>query len=336
MFNEVQITGGGVAACCCAALLSKAGMRVFADLPGRGGSPTLMLSDQTQHLFTDVFGGGFVQQDAVKINKRLVRWGRDSETVTLPHSGLVVSEAALLARLWPTLKLQSGKCSEANHWNVISNKKDLPAVNEHKFGARIALTNSVELSAGASRDACWVESTDSGWLFLIPCGEGRGSLISVGAPADVLLTESRLVVDQITGLLESTGSFPAYPRIVSPLCAEGWIACGTAAIAFDPISGEGAGNAMREGILASAVIRSAAQGLPAADLLAHYSSRLVSGFLRHLQACCQFYTTGGSGGWWQAEVELMKLGMAQLPKEMLSNPTSLFKLVGFELQSISA
>jgi hypothetical protein len=311
-------------------------MRVFADLPGRGGSPTLMLSDQTQHLFADVFGSAFMCEGAVKINKRLVRWGANQETVTLPHSGLVVSEAALLARLWPALPLQSGQASEPNHWSVISTKKDLPAVSEYKFGARIALTNSVELSVAASRDACWVEATASGWLFLIPCGDGRGSLISVGASAAALLAESRLVVDQITGVLESTGSFPAYPRIVTPLCADGWIACGTAAIAFDPIAGEGAGNAMREGILAAAVIRSAAQGLPAADLLAHYSSRLVGGFLRHLQACCQFYTTGGSGSWWQTEVELMKPGIALLQKEMVSNPTSLFKLVGFELQSISA
>jgi flavin-dependent dehydrogenase len=178
-----------------------------------------------------------------------------------------------------------------------------------------------------------VESVSSGWLFLIPCGAGRGSLISVGAGAEELLAESRLVSGQIKRLGTSTGSFPAYPRIISPLGGQDWIACGTAAIAFDPIAGEGAGNALREGILASAVIRAAEGGKPE-DLMAHYSNRMVSGFLRHVQECTRFYTAV-SGPWWEAEAEAMRLGVERAQEALTLQHRSFFRLVGFELQARS-
>ena len=38
------------------------------------------------------------------------------------------------------------------------------------------------------------------------------------------------------------------------MCGPGWLSCGTAALSFDPICGDGTGHAVREGILAAAVI----------------------------------------------------------------------------------
>lgn len=333
MAEEVQITGGGVAACCCASLLSRAGFQVFVDAGGRGGSPVLMLSDQTQLLLRDAFESQTLFEGAVRVTKRVVAWGESKEMVVLPHSGLVMQESALLSRLWPTLNLQDGKCAETNRWHVISSKQALPFVEQHEFGSRMASTNSVELKESASSDACWVESTKNGWLFLLPCGEKRGSLISVGNSPEALLADSRLVAGQVAGLGAATGSFPAYPRIVKPLCGPGWMACGTAAVAFDPIAGEGAGNAIREGILAAAVIQASEKRANEKDLLAHYSNRILSGFLRHLQDCCRFYTAYNEG-WWQTELDLMRRGVLWAQKELASSAPSLFRLVGFELQSI--
>jgi hypothetical protein len=336
MPEHVHISGGGVAACCCAALLSKAGYRVFADAAGRAGSPVLMLSEQTQLLLRDVFDSKRLFEGATRITKRIVAWGQDSEAVVLPHSGLVMAENTLLSRLWPMLNTEMnqgemGERAEPGHWNIISSKRALPAVSQHEFGTRIASTNAVQLSDKASSDACWVESTGRGWLFLLPCGEKVGSLISVGGGAEALLAESRLVAGQITGLGMATGDFPAYPRVVTPLCGPGWIACGSAAVAFDPIAGEGAGNAVREGILASAVILAADKGESEKDLFSHYSNRVLSGFLRHLQECCQFYTAV-RGPWWEAELDLMKSGIGWTQREFAAGSPSLFRLAGFELQ----
>jgi hypothetical protein len=289
-----------------------------------------MLSEQTQLLLSDVFGGQQMFEGAARITKRVVAWG-DSEPVVLPHSGLVMAESTLLARLWPSVPLETDN-SDSACWKVIASTQALTGVSQHEFGSRVASTNSIELASDASSDSCWVESVSNGWLFLIPCGARRGSLISVGASAETLLKESRLVAKQIGELGSSTGSFPAYPRIVLPLGGSGWIACGTAAIAFDPLAGEGAGNALREGILASAVIRAALQGGKAEDLLAHYSNRMLSGFLRHIQECRRFYTAV-NGQWWQAEAALMKQGVDWAQASLASAPKTFFRLVGFELQA---
>jgi 2-polyprenyl-6-methoxyphenol hydroxylase-like FAD-dependent oxidoreductase len=330
---DVFIDGGGIAACCCAALLVDAGHRVFVHPPARPGSPVLMLSDQTQRLLRDVFRIQDVFEGAVRIRKRIVAWGENAEAVVLPHSGLAMSESALLDRIWPTVSFSTANDETANAWRVVSSHKDLPRVEQHGFGSRTAATNSVTLAPTAHADACWVESTRSGWLFLLPCGDNRASLISVGATSEALLEESRLVAQQIVELGSPTGQFPAYPRIISPLCGPGWIACGTAAIAFDPIAGEGAGNAIREGILVSAVIRAVSAGLAESDLLSHYSNRLLAGFLRHLKECCQFYAAAGTSAWWRSELEQMRQGVEWAQAEMSICRPSGVRLVGFELQS---
>jgi len=331
MPEDVSMKGGGIAACCCALLLSKAGYRVFADYPARSASPVLMLSQQTQKLLLDVFGGNDLFDGAVHISKRVVSWGLKEEQMTLPHSGLVISESTLLDRLWRCIKkMEGGRSSHQPVWSVVSASSALPAVSQHEFGSRIASTNSVELRVSAEGSSCWVESVGSGWLFLIPTGGNRGSLISVGSDPETLLAESRLVSDQIEALARPTGSFAAYPRVVTPLAGTGWIACGTAAVAFDPIAGEGAGNAIREAILASAVIRAIGKAGTENDLFAHYSNRILSGFLRHLQDCCRFYEAV-PGPWWEAESQSLKRGVEWAQKEVNSTPKNLFRLLGFEL-----
>jgi flavin-dependent dehydrogenase len=141
------------------------------------------------------------------------------------------------------------------------------------------------------------------------------------------------VAPQIASLGESAGSFQAYPSIITPLCGPGWVACGTAAVSFDPVAGEGAGNAIREGILASALIRASFGGECEKDLLAHYSSRILSGFLRHLKVCTQFYSAV-SESWWQAELDSMKHGIAWAQEQLTSTPASHFALRGFELARV--
>jgi hypothetical protein len=281
-----------------------------------------------------VFGSEGLFQGAAKITKRVVAWGDGAAPIVLPHSGLVMSESTLLDRMWPAIAVESGNCTDSSAWRVIASQGALTGVSRHQFGSRMAATNSIEFREGSSLESCWVESVKNGWLFLIPCGGNRGALISVGGSPEALLAESRMVANEIDNLVASTGSFPAYPRIVSPLAGSDWIACGTAAVAFDPIAGEGAGNALREGILTSAVIRAAAEGACVEDLLEHYSNRVLRGFLRHMQECCRFYTSV-SGPWWQAEAELMIQGVRWAQSALASHPTSFFQLVGFELQRCS-
>jgi len=331
MREEIVIQGAGVAACCCASLLSKAGHRVFLDQSERIGTPVLLLSEQTQLLLRDVFGHPQLFDGATKISKRVVSWGQ--EPVTFPHAGLVLPEALLLSRLWPKVEVESGGCSQPDHWTVCCTRQPLGSLSQREFGSRMASTYSVELSASTSDDSCWVEAVRDGWLFLIPCGEGFGSLISVGKTAETLLGQSKLVAQEVFRVGEVSGSFPAHPRIAQSLFAGRSILCGTAAVAFDPIAGEGAGHAMRQGILASAVIRAAGNGGTEEDLLKHYSNRILSGFCRHLEESSRYYTID-LGPWWSHESEQIRQGITWAGRELTLTHSNRFRLMGFELESI--
>jgi hypothetical protein len=331
MPNHISINGNGIASTCCAALLTKAGYQVAADYHPRTASPILMLSLQTQKLLTDVFEAGHLFDGAIPISKRTVLWGQNREPMTLPHSGLVMSEATLLHRLWHAVTPKPSQA--APDWTIIAARSALSQVEEYEFGSRRAATYSVELRKTTAPESCWVESVESGWLFLIPSGENAGSLICVGADSSDVLAQSHLITNQIQTLGPTKGSFPAYPRIVKPLAGTNWIACGSAAVAFDPIAGEGTGNALREGILASAVVRALTTTTKATQLLTHYTNRINAGFLRHLHDCCRFYEAM-PGPWWRAELQSLKQGIHWAQQELTAIPAPVYRLQGFELRPL--
>lgn len=333
MLTGVTIDGHGIAACCCAALLSRRDIEVSLTQPRISPGPTLLINPSTQKLLVDVFGAGDeLFSDFSIVRRRVVLWGDESTPIVLPHSGVVVSEAVLLAKLWRNIETLCHPWSGTADWHIYSTFQSMNAAQRH-FGSRIAYTSSVELK-NADDDACWIESLDSGWLFLIPCGGQRGSLIAVGEDSSALLDQSRLVAQQIERVLESGTAFPAYPRILDLICAPGWLACGSAAMSFDPICGEGVGHAVREAILASAVIGSLATCPDVDHVLTYYSSRLLMGFLRHLVLCRQFYASARRSRWWSSELSKLDEGIEWSRLQLANLPEPQYRLTGFSLEPV--
>jgi 2-polyprenyl-6-methoxyphenol hydroxylase-like FAD-dependent oxidoreductase len=173
---------------------------------------------------------------------------------------------------------------------------------------------------------------EAGWLFLIPCANDGGWLLEVGAPGEILLPDSRLVSRQIAEAAGEPVVFPADPHIAWPLCGPGWLACGAAALSFDPLCGDGSGNAIREAILAAAVLRAIQRGGDAEALLAHYRWRLLAGFQRHLEVCEGFYRTGGSTPWWRAQHQAVRAGREWCARELAGSEIGRYRLCGFDLE----
>lgn len=337
----ISLRGDGIAACCSAYLLSASGfvprMEPLRDAAQR---PVILIGQNAQHLIRDVFQVAGLFAGANPIRRRVVRWGPGAETATLPHAGTVTRESDLLARLWEAVSPGSSKAATltdaAGDWTLLCARMNGTPSQELHFGSRVAQTSAVRLKAEALPDACWAESVESGWLFLLGLGEGEASLISVGDSADALLSASRSVAEQIDHLSSPTGAFPAYPRIRWPLCEPGEIACGSAALGFDPLCGEGAGNAVRESILATAVLRAVARGTDPAGLLEHYSTRLLLGFLRHLEVCLWFYRNGGTTDFWRSEAELIEKGIAWAQQTLGPEPPARYRLSGFDLEPVES
>jgi len=329
---RVLIRGDGIAACCCAHLLNKAGIPVAIEPSSRPKVPALMLSDPAQALISDVFEQHDLFRDAPRVERRIVAWGRNAQPIPLPHSAVIISEEKLSQRLRPAVPEFTGGAAPA--WTIHSSPP-LPPSTEHRFGTRVAAAVPVSLNAASDPLACWIEGLESGWLFMIPAANQSAWLLAVGGPPESLLQQSRLIAPQIAATPEATAKFPAYPRISDPLCADGWLACGTTAMSFDPLCGDGTGHAVREAILAAAVIRAALSGNePVEAILDHYRARLRAGFHRHLELCREFYTRGRSGPWWDSELEHLSKGLDYCKSAMSPGLRFRYQLAGFELQPI--
>jgi flavin-dependent dehydrogenase len=335
MSVDVAILGGGVAACCTARLLASRGYRFSCDRETRLTGPTLLINQSTCQLLADVFpDAGAAVRDGIVIRHRLVSWGQDTEPVHLPHYGIALHEPELLKRLWEQVDEPSAAMSPAPPWTVSCSWSDMPSAR-FTFGTREAQAIRVTLSDG-EHDTCWVESLDTGWLFLLPStGAGAAVLLATGAEPDVLLAESRLIAPLVDRLVDpAPARFSTSPGILYPPCGIGWLACGSDAMSLDPICGEGAGNSVREAILATAVIAAGERGVSALTLLAHYTARLLAGFVRHLNVSRNFYALGGTGDWWRLQVRDIDRGLAWATHELSLLPAPQYRLRDFELEPL--
>jgi len=319
---------------CCSRLLSQAGFRVTLEGPARPKVPALLLSETTQKLLQDVFDRNDLFQGARRVSARIVAWGPGAKPIAVPHSAVAMSEQELLDRIRHAGVAESTVDSAPTGWSIFAAPPLPHDVTERHFGSRFAAVASAKLKASSLSDACWIESLDAGWLFLLPAAEGSW-LLSVGSPVEALLGRSRLIADQLQETHPLPGGFASHPRIAESLCAPGWLACGTAALGFDPLCGDGAGNAVREAILACAAVRAAIETADVDSVLAHYSSRLVAGFHRHLKLCEDFYKSGGHGAWWDEQLAATVHGVEWCQSLRLGTQKARYRLNGFSLETIA-
>jgi hypothetical protein len=341
MPSAVRIRGQGVAASCCARLLQRGGIPFVREIAERPRVPAVMLGETAQILLGDIFERQGLFDGGNRVRKRIVAWGADRRPLEFPHSSVVVSEQTLLERIHSAIEVANDNHATsgamepvAQKWTIYASPPLPVASVVHRFGSRLARASSVKLNASVEKDACWTESLDAGWLFLLPCGPNQGWLLSVGGPVDQLLEQSSLVAAQMAEIGAASDEFPCHPRVADPLSDPGWLICGTAAVGFDPLCGDGVGYATREAILASAVIRAAARGADAYALAAHYRTGVLAGFRKHLFACRDFYKQGRRGPWWDRQVSDLECGLVWCAEQLQDAQPIRFRLNGFELQSV--
>lgn len=321
----MAIHGDGIAANCCAHLLTRAGVSVSRSGGQRTPVPAILLSDTALALLRSVFDRADLFADRPRITRRIVAWGK-AEPVSLPHAAVVLSEADLDAALAGPA---AGAAAAASM--TIHTAAPFPEAAMRTFGRRSTVAAQVRLRHEDDQTACWIESVETGWLFLIPSGPGAGWLLAVGASADVLLGQSRHIAPRIDIQGPTSAAFETSPRMLAAMVGPDWLACGSAAIAFDPICGDGTAQAVREAILASAVIGAIGEGGDPVALRLHFESLMVAAMRRHLRLCAQFYASGGDGPWWQAQLADLAEGFEGCTARLAKMPEPRFELHGFRL-----
>ncbi len=333
VIRNVVILGDGIAARCCAHLLSRAGLQVVLQGTQRSRIPAILVSRTAAALIDDVFQSRTLFSDLHQITSRVVAWGSAAKKNQLPHLAAVISEDALLQRLG--VPVMGAPPQDFVPDFTIYASGALPPEAEHRaFGSRRASAAPV-LLAGAEPAASYIESLGTGWLFLVPDSLSSAWLLSIGADLESHFAQSRIIAPLIEPVQSTGREFPACPRISVPLGGHGWLACGTAALAFDPICGDGSAQAVREAILACAVIRAISAGGDEESLIAHYETRLLAGMQRHLALCAEYYRIG-AGPWWQTELRALQQGFDWCSARLALSPEPRYSLRDFDLEPRSA
>jgi hypothetical protein len=167
-----------------------------------------------------------------------------------------------------------------------------------------------------------IHSAAGAWVICIP-GPGQTALVQVMLPADGTPARRNgaatdlLAADLDASLACALARVPwhaavgrqltpvvvldAAPRLEPAPLRERWSAAGEVALAFDPICGDGVGQAARSSLLAAAAADAAQRGAPVPDLALHVRHRLTSAFRYHLATCLRFYSSATAPEHWAAE-----------------------------------
>jgi len=322
--SSVHVAGRGVGIAAALAVLADNGVDCSAEAgPERGAAPVVMLGGQALQLLGGLFGPGRLG-GAHRISRRVVLWN-EAEAVTLAHEASAIAGTDLLAAL-PLAACTPA--AAAPHFTLHARPPE-PAVIA--FGQREAAAAPVSLADGTDAGAVLVEAVEAGWLFLIPLGAQTGWLLAVGGAPDALLAGSRLIAPAIGALGAVEAQFETAPRVLEQLAGEDWLALGSAALAFDPLCGDGTATAARGGILAGAVASAIAEGAAPAPLLRHYRAMLIAALRRHLAACVPFYERGGTSAWWREQAMATMAGHAWCTRMLAVEPEPAFVLQGSRL-----
>jgi flavin-dependent dehydrogenase len=334
---KVLVIGNGIAGLSCAQLLANRGWEIEIWGKHQLFAPTLILNQITCNLLQDIWHLERNFWDSLHLlHERRVCWGKDGEVLSMAEPSVVINGKSLSDRLWHHLlekyhhqvyirelpiKIDNlDRLQDDFAWVIDAGGRQsaiaqqLGSGHRYSFGERCILSQEVQLTDAAPEDIYWIETVPEGWLFLAPVGNNRAILQAMvplisGQSLElltILLNQSRYIQEYIGKISESITIFAGFPQILQPLAGKKYLAVGDAAFSVDPISGDGTGYAIRGAILATSIIDTIAAGLSSSDCLEHYSLRLETAFVAHLQQCLEYYLNGFTSSLWQREIEKMQ------------------------------
>jgi flavin-dependent dehydrogenase len=321
------IKGGGPTGLTCAKLLLDRGWDVSLQIERTDYHALVVLTDAALELLQSVWKNQLQSSIVHRLLERAVYWGY-GEPAIVAHPSYAVDLWALREHL-TTLALQAGvhQVEERDtaetefDWTIFAGGRNGNAPGEaRRFGSRHALSGQIELVAISHRQRCVMEAVPGGWLFLIPQQSGLGTIQAmVGAKVDDpcaalqrLLGRARHIPDLVGALSAEVRCLAAMPKQLVPPFGENWIAVGDAAMALDPVSGDGIGHGIRTALLAVAVLDALAQGKPPTHYLEHYARRIQLAVVTHLAHCIASYESARLDLGLGADLAAMKAALPDL------------------------
>src|SRR5262245_12551000 len=171
---RAHVIGSGVAAVSVTALLAARDFAVTREAVARRWGPVVVLNPTTIDLLQRLFHGVHpALADSHSLKYRSVRWTVDANQVTLPAPALVISEAQLVAalteRTWNKNRVSDSARNGA--WRILARGRGTDCADRQSFGSRQIRAAEFILSGPATTSV--LESTTSGWVFMVPMGRRR-------------------------------------------------------------------------------------------------------------------------------------------------------------------
>lgn len=207
-------------------------------------------------------------------------------------------------------------------------------------GCRVVIASEGRLGAAASPDRWFFEAVPAGWLLIAPL-ENRRALVQLmipDVPADPprrrlaeAVAAASLARAAVAGLSSAVAVCEAFPARCDPWPHERTLRIGEAALAFDPICGDGLGQALRSAILAAAAIEAIEGGEDRSGVRAFVRHRFGLAFLAHLDTCAGFYASLTPAASWTTELRAMREEAAMLGQELPAPGRLRYRLIGSRL-----
>ncbi len=246
------------------------------------------------------------------VTGRRVDWDGNPATV-VPQTALACDAgeftAALADRLPDRLRVLAGTDDETD-WTIEASGRsaDNPTAGGHRVGqfARIADRDVQSITA--------IAATARGWTFTLPHPVGGTAVLMVTPSASMAAATADAAAERLTaeGLTVAAADIlalgspqPIAPYLAEPLACEKRLRVGDAAMAVDPLRGDGVGFALRGALLAQAVVAAVDAGGERARLFNHYDRRLREVFVSHLRGCSSHYRAARHAGIWRSDIAAM-------------------------------
>ncbi len=301
------MSGYGVAALAAAAVLGRAGIPFsLADAPS--AVRLLTLNRPTQELLADLFSQKLLKGLATS-GGRIVDWEQASTATRVEDDALVIDLATLLARMRdqialaqhplpsPAIRIMAGG-RETNarltaapplatcYWDrlqiCVEPRGTGTLAGQHVYAGEHGWTfTAARLGGGWFAQATVLPGVDAGERAAVSLARAMG----LAHAGDIPVPD---------GWIDTA---PALGSAVGPASQ---LYAGDAAVAYDPLCGDGCGHALRSGVLAAAVaVRALRHPEEAEQARGWYRSRLRLSFVQHLNACADIYGRARFAKQWQ-------------------------------------
>ena len=275
------------------------------------------------------------------VERRAVDWSAGGAAV-MPQAAVICDVADLAARLARRLD-ESARAPDAADTEVDWTLDAAGQAADEALRAGERVGQFVRL-ATASMDATTmtVAATAAGWFFAAPHPDGGRALLLVSPSAAASVATADQVAERVAGstLRAAAGDVvaigrpaPIAPSLARSLHAPACLRIGDAALALDPLRGDGAGFALRGALLAQAVLAAIERGEDRERCVGHYARRMRAVFAGHLRGCIAHYRAARHAAVWRRDIAAMAALAGRMPGEADAFD---FRLAGRDLAALDA